>query len=110
MKRSPRHGWSLVELRDGRWHVVTTGDREQLKVAFATRASAIYATPVDPNVRFSLRLAGKAVALFDTIGQRRDECPALPRTADGRRIEWPSTVPGAESAHVTLWQPRAVAQ
>lgn len=109
MKRSPRHGWSLVELRDGRWQVATTGDREQVRGVFSARVSTMYSTPIDASVRYSMRFAGKAVALYDAHGQRRDECPALPRLADETRIVYPATVPGAEGADVTLWQPRAVA-
>lgn len=108
MKRSPRHGWSLVELRDDRWHVVTTGDREQLKGVFNARVS----TMLGDGLSIRQRYAGKAVALYDAHGQRRDEYPSypsLPRLADETRIVYPATVPGAEGADVTLWQPRAVA-
>ena len=105
MKRSPRHGWSLVELRDGRWQVATTGDREQLKGVFNARVS----TMLGDGLSIRQRYAGKAVALYDAHGQRRDEYRSLPRLADEKRIVYPAVVPGAEGADVTLWQPRAVA-
>jgi len=108
-RRSPRDGWSIVELRDGRWQVATTGDREQLKVAFAARVSTIHSKPLQPGESFTDRYNGVGVALFDALGQRRDECPYLVRLADRTRIEWPSTVPGPEGADVTVWQPKAVA-
>lgn len=93
MKRPPRHGWSLVELRDGRWHLATTGDREQVKGAFSARVSTMYSTPIDASVRYSMRFAGKGVALFDAAGQRRDEFPHALRLPDGTRLLWPSTLP-----------------
>jgi hypothetical protein len=105
MKRSPRHGWSLVELRDGRWHLATTGDREQLKGVFSARVSTMLGALGD-GLSIRQRYAGKAVALYDARARRRDEYPTLPRLADETRIVYPATVPGAEGADVTLWQPR----
>ena len=63
----------------------------------------------DAGLSIRQRYAGKAVALYDAHGQRRDEYRSLPRLADEKRIVYPAVVPGAEGADVTLWQPRAVA-
>lgn len=93
MKRSPRDGWSLIELRDGLWRVVTTGDREQLRGVFAARVSTIYETKTPEGGRYSQRHNGQAVALYDAVGQRRDECPFLPRLTDGTLIMWPTGLP-----------------
>jgi hypothetical protein len=93
MKRSPRHGWTAIELRDDRWHVVEVGDRDALKGPHEQRTFAITRIPLDPSKRYSERNAGHACALYDALGQRRDEYPAFPRTSNGARIEWPITVP-----------------
>lgn len=101
--RSPRDGWRIVELRDGRWWRTATGDREIMRDEFQKRTRAIYDLPTPPGGRFSMRTAGHAVVLFDAVGQRRDECPSLPRSADGTRIEWPSEVPGVDGADAVVW-------
>lgn len=96
MKRSPRAGWRLVELIDGRWQATATDDREAIKQRFMARASAIYGAPVVQSTRYSWRHAGSAVAVYDANGTRRDECPVFPRLADGTRIDWPDAPPGPD--------------
>lgn len=102
-RRSPRDGWAVVELSEGRWRVAATGDREQMKGLYATRCASIYNRASDPALRdlpLLERRAGFAVVLFDALGQRRAECPVGPRGADGARIEWPTTTPGPEGSDV----------
>lgn len=106
MKRSPRDGWRLVELVDGRWQTTKTGDREELRVLFTQRTRDIYNTPCPPDTRYSLRTAGRAVSLHDANGLRRDTCPAMPRHANGARLEWPDAPPGPDGADVVPWAPR----
>lgn len=93
MKRSSRNGWTAIELRNDRWHIVEVGDREALKGPHEQRTFAITRIPLDPSKRYSEHSAGHAVALYDANGTRRDEYPAFPRTSDGARIAYPITVP-----------------
>lgn len=101
--RSPRAGWSLVELMGGRWVTVATDDREVLREQFMRLVSAMY----DALPRSTLRIEGRAVALFDARGQRRDECPSRPRLLNGTLIEWPAAVPGPEGAETVEKKGRA---
>lgn len=97
MKRSPRDGWRLVELVDGRWQTTLTGDREAVLAAHVAymRVTWDMAHP-------QLRYPGRAAIAFDAVGQARDEHPALPRLVDGTRIEWPASPPGPEGADVAV--------
>lgn len=111
-RRSPRAGWVLVELLDGAWHRTATGDRETMRALLQARISPMLAIPADPTRRYSERLSGHAVALYDAVEQRRDEYPTFPRLADGARIDWPSTTPldGSEpTPHTPRYAPASEA-
>lgn len=108
-QRSPRDGWKLVELANGRWTVTSTGDREQLKGTYASRVSTLMSLPYEPGLRFNQRYQGRAAVLFDAVGQRREQFPSLPHLADGTRLEWPSAVPGVDGADAVVWTPKVVA-
>lgn len=102
MKRSPRHGWRLVELVDGRWRTAEAGDRDALKKRSDDKVFAVMHT--EPH---QIRHPGVAIGLYDANNARRDEYPTLPRLADGTRINWPDTPPPLEGAGPVAWQPRA---
>jgi hypothetical protein len=108
-RRSPRDGWRLVELVDGRWRVTARGDREQIRGAYVTRVGTLMSMPLDHTKRFTQRYQGAAAVLFDAIGQRREQFPSLPHLADGTRVEWPAAVPGVDGEDAVVWSPKAVA-
>lgn len=45
IRRSPRAGWALIELRDGRWHTAAVGDREAMRALFERRVSDLLQLP-----------------------------------------------------------------
>lgn len=101
-KRSPRAGWTLVELVDGRWMRTQTGDREVIRAAHQERVFEVMREPG------GLRHPGRALAQYDANGTRRDEYPTFPRTADGVRIEWPASTPD-DGAEPVVFVPRKAA-
>lgn len=98
MKRSSRHGWSLVELVDGRWQTTAVGDRDALAAKHQAHIRETWRIHGAP----SLRVCGRAAGLYDANGARRDEHPTFPRRDDGARIEWPAAPPGPEGADVVV--------
>jgi hypothetical protein len=84
--RSPRAGWVLVELVDGVWRRIETGDRDAMRAAYLRRS-------LELRHEHGIQPVGHAVAAYDAKGQKREYCPNFPRTADGTRVRWPSTTP-----------------
>lgn len=87
MKRSSRHGWTLVQLDGDVLRVVATGDRDTLR---AQRDELTFAMI---RARTSLHHAGTGVALYDANGALRDAFPSNPRTTLDVRVRWPEAVP-----------------
>lgn len=96
MKRSPRHGWTLMQLADGALRLVATGERDDLQARrdAMVRDGSIGAYPY----------VGAGVALYDANGSLRDAYPHAPRLTDGGRMRWPSTLPSDGTAAVR-WVP-----
>lgn len=105
MKRSPRHGWTLVRLVDGQLRHVAKGDRDTLRAQREEIAREI--VDLTPT---SLFRSGHGVALYDANGALRDSYPSLPRLADETRVRWPESLECDGSAPaVRSYQPRATA-
>ena len=96
MKRSSRHGWTLVQLAGDVLRVVATGDRDDLRVAYDELVRENRAAAPD------LHCTGHGAAIYDGNGALRDCVPYVARLADGTRTRWPETVPadGAARAEV----------
>lgn len=79
-KRSTRNGWTLVQLVDGAFRVIATGDRDVL----STRRDSIVRGSFAGGYPLGFGVANYAF---------RDGVPYAPKlTADGR-MRWPATTP-----------------
>ncbi len=96
MKRSSRHGWTLMQLVDGALRLVATGDRDDLQARrdAMVRGGSIGAYPY----------VGAGVALYDANGSLRDSFPHAPRLAGGGRMRWPAVLP-ADGTAAVRWVP-----
>lgn len=96
MKRSSRHGWTLMQLVDGALRRVETGDRDDLQARRdeIVRGGGIGAYPY----------VGTGVALYDANGALRDSFPSSPKLATGGRLRWPATLPD-DGTEAVRWVP-----
>jgi hypothetical protein len=83
-KRSTRNGWTLVQLVDGVFRVIATGDRDVLYTRRDSVVCGEFPSSAPP---------GAGVGLYDANGAHREGYPWAPKLAAGGSTRWPAVVP-----------------
>lgn len=86
VQRSTRNGWTLVQLANGVYSIVASGDRDVLATRRDSLVRATFTHHQGP---------GNGVALYDANGALRDGTPFAPKLASGGSCRWPATLPTA---------------